>query len=191
MKKNNFPTKSTSESGCQTQQTRPLVFGLWALGFGLSCFCGCAQLGGYSGESLFPKDVETVYVQMFDNQSFWRGVEYDLTDALVKRIEVETPYKVVSSPDRADTVISGQLTSVTRPTLSTERETGRAMEREVELMAVVNWKNLKTGQLLVDNTSVGASASYSEWQQQGFDYASTLAANNLARRIVELMEKQW
>jgi hypothetical protein len=75
--------------------------------------------------------------------------------------------------------------------VSYERQTGRAIEKQVELRAVVSWKNLKTGEVLIDNKTVSASASYSEWQNQGFGYASTLAANNLAQRIVELMEKKW
>jgi len=75
--------------------------------------------------------------------------------------------------------------------LSAERKTGRALEKEVELRAVVTWKNIKTGDLLLDNESVAASASYSEWQNQGFGYASTLAANKLAGKIVEMMEKKW
>lgn len=154
----------------------------------LAGFCGCA---GYSNKSLYPEDVSSVYVEMFDNKSFWRGVEYELTDALAKRIETETPYKIISSRDRADTIISGQIVSADESWLSTERQTGRPMEKEVELRAVVNWKNLKTGELLIDNQSVSASASYSEWQEQGFRYGSTLAANNLAQRIVELMEKEW
>ncbi|MHC4842620.1 MAG: LPS assembly lipoprotein LptE, partial [Planctomycetota bacterium] len=154
-------------------------------------FCGCQDMGGYSNEFLYPEDVGTVYVEMFDNQSFYRGIEYELTDALAKRIETETPYKVVSNPERADTVISGKIARVAESILSVERQTGRALEKEVELRAVVSWKNLKTGQLLVNNEAAAASATYSEWQQQSFDYASTLAANNLAQRIVELMEKQW
>lgn len=149
-------------------------------------FCGC----DYSNESLFPETAGSVYVEMFENQSYWRGVEYELTDALAKRIEVETPYKIVSSRDRADTVISGQV-SIGQSILSIEREKGTALEIEVELQAVVNWKSLKTGELLIDNRSVAASASYSGLQSQDFRYASTLAANNLARRIVELMEKEW
>jgi len=72
-------------------------------------FCGCTEMSGYSNESLFPEDVGSVYVEMFDNQSFRRGVEYELTDALAKRIEAETPYKVISSRDRADTVILSEL----------------------------------------------------------------------------------
>lgn len=153
--------------------------------------CGCAGTSSYSNESLFPEDISSVYVEMFDNQSFRRGVEYELTDALAKRIEAQTPYKVISSRNRADTVMSGQITSIGEAVLASERETGRALEKEVQLQAIVNWKNLKTGELLIDNKSIGASASYSVWQNQGFDYASTLAANNLAQGIVELMEKQW
>ncbi len=154
-------------------------------------FCGCAGMGGYSNEPLFPEDVGSVYVEMFENQSFRRGVEYGLTDALAKRIEAETPYKIISSRDRADTVMSGQIVEVSVSALSSERETGRTLEKELQLQAVVNWKNLKTGELLIDNQSVSASASYSELQEQSFNYASSLAANNLARRIVELMEKEW
>lgn len=158
-------------------------------------FCGCADLGsegnGYSNDSLFPENVSTVYVEMFDNASFRRGVEYELTDALAKRIETCTPYKIVSSRDRADTVISGKIISVGFSVLSAERETGRALENQLQVRAVVNWKNLETGRLFIDNRTVTASASFSQWQNQGFGYASAIAANNLAEKIVESMEKQW
>jgi hypothetical protein len=154
-------------------------------------FSGCGSMKGYSNESLFRDDIGSVYLEMFENQSTQRGVEYELTDALAKRIEADTPYKIISSRDRADTLMSGQITSIDISVLTTERETGRALEKEVELRALVNWKNLKTGVLLLNSVSVSTSATYSEWQNQGFRYASTLAANNLARKIVELMEKQW
>lgn len=153
--------------------------------------CGCAGMLGYSSESLFPADVSSVCLKMFDNQSFRRGVEYDLSDALAKRIELETPYKIVSDADRADTVISGQITAISEFALSTDRDMGSVLEKEVELRAVVDWKNLKTGQLLIDHQEVRASASYSTYQMQDFKYASSLAANNLARKIVELMERKW
>jgi len=154
-------------------------------------FCGCVDISGYSNESLFPQEVSSVCLEMFDNQSFRRGVEYELSDALAKRIEAETPYKIISSPDRADTVISGQIVSIDESVLSMERELGYALEKEVQLTAVVNWKNLTTGELLIDNQSVSAQATFSEFQMQDFSYASALAANNLAQKIVELMQKKW
>ena len=122
-------------------------------------FCGCTQMSDYSNSSLFPEEVESVYVEMFDNQSFWRGVEYELTDSLAKRIELETPYKIISNRNNADTVISGQIESINRTTLSSERQTGRALEKEVNIVATVNWKNLKTGELFIDSRSISASAS--------------------------------
>jgi len=154
-------------------------------------FCGCTEISGYSNESLFPREVSSVCLEMFDNQSFRRGVEYELSDALAKRIEAETPYKIISSRDRADSIINGQIVSIDESVLSIEREVGRALEKEVQLTAVVSWKNLKTGELLIDNQSVSASATFSEFQKQDFSYASALAANNLAQKIVELMQKKW
>jgi len=159
--------------------------------FACLCFCGCSGTSGYSNESLFPRDVNTVCLQMFDNRTFRRGVEYELSDALAKRIEADTPYKIVSSTDRADTVINGQIVSITESALSLERESGSVLEKDVEVRAVVNWKNLKTGELLIASRQVSASATYSTFQKQDFSYASSLAANNLARKIVELMEKRW
>ena len=151
---------------------------------------GCGKTG-YSNDSKFPKDIKSVCLEMFDNQTFRRGVEYDLSDALAKRIETDTPYKIVSSRERADTVISGRIISIAEAVLSGERELGGVLEREMESATTVTWKNLKTGELLVENEIVRASASYSEYQSQDAKYAYSIAANNLARKIVELMETKW
>ena len=153
--------------------------------------CGCDGLGGYTNKSLFPDDIQSIQIKMFDNQTFRRGVEFELTDALSKRIEAQSPYKIVSDADSADSVISGQIVSIRESALSTERETGRILEKEVQIQAVVNWKNLRTGQMLLNNVTVNSSATYSQFQMQDFLYASDLAANNMARKIVELMEKKW
>ncbi len=168
-----------------------LVASLSVITVSFLILCGCEKMSGYSNQSLFEENITSVYVEMFDNQSFQRGIEYELTDALAKRIEAETPYKVISSRNRADTVITGQITSAEKSLLSSERQTGRPMEKQTDLTAVVSWKNLKTGQLIIDNASVSASASYSEWQKQSARYAAALTANKLAEKIVELMEKEW
>jgi hypothetical protein len=152
---------------------------------------GCAGLGGYSDDSLFPDDIGSLCVDMFDNRSFRRGVEFTLSDALVKRVESDTPYKIVSDKDRADSVISGQLVSIRESVLTVEREIGRPLEKEVVLTAVVNWKNLKTGTMMINNETVTAATSYSQYLNQDFTYASAVAANKLAQKIVERMESNW
>ena len=151
---------------------------------------GCS-LKGYSNATLYPKDVASVCVRMFDNRTFWRDMEYDLTDALSKRIEAKTPYKIISNDDLADTVISGQITEVQKSVLIQDRDTGSALQNEILIQAVVSWKNLKTGALLIDSQPINATAQYSESLNQGVGYATKLAANKLAERIIELMETRW
>jgi hypothetical protein len=155
---------------------------------GSLCFCGCA---GYSKEPVFREDISTVYVEMFNNTTFQRGIEYELTDALAKRIESQTPYKIVTDRNRADSIISGKVTGLGESVYSVEQESGRALEKGVNLTAVVSWKDLKTGEMLIDNKEVIASSSYSEWQNQGLGYASSLAANRAAEKIAEMMEIEW
>jgi hypothetical protein len=152
---------------------------------------GCGPSAGYTNASLFPSDVNNVYLEMFDNRSFRRGIEFTLSDALAKRIEVNTPYKIVSSRDRADSVMSGQIITAGESILTIERDLGRALEKEVLLTAVVNWKDLKTGKLIINSRTVSASASYSDFQGQDFAYGSSVAANKLAQYIVQLMENPW
>jgi hypothetical protein len=65
------------------------------------------------------------------------------------------------------------------------------LEKEVIVAAVVNWKSLKTGRLMINNQTVTGAASYSEFQGQDFTYASTVAANKLAQSVVQLMENPW
>ena len=128
---------------------------------------------------------------MFENESFRRGLEYELTDAVAKRIEAETPYKIISDRDIADTVISGKIVAAHEEVLSMERQTGRPLEKQAEVVAVFNWKNLKTGQFLVENAHVREAMSFSPWLNQGFDYGSDVAVNRLAERIVEKMQVKW
>jgi hypothetical protein len=151
---------------------------------------GCS-MKGYSNSGLYPEDVSSVCVRMFDNRTFWRDMEYDLTDALSKRIEAKTPYKIISNDDLADTVISGQITEVQKSVLIRDRDSGSALQNEVLIQAVVSWKNLRTGELLIDSQSISATAQYSEPMNQGVGYATNLAANKLAERIIELMETRW
>lgn len=152
---------------------------------------GCGTSTGYTNASLFPNEVNNVYLEMFDNRSFRRGIEFTLSDAVAKRIEVDTPYKIVSSRDRADTVMSGQIVTAGESILTIERDLGRALEKEVVLTAVVTWKNMKNGKLMINSRTVTAAASYSEFQGQDFSYASSVAANKLAQYIVQLMENPW
>jgi len=158
------------------------------------CFIGGCGQGGFSGYDnswLNPRGISSVYVEMFDSQSFRRGHEYDLTDAICKRIETDTPYKIVSDRNIADSVLSGKITSIGKRSVSTERNTGRIFENEANAAVVVRWQNLKTSEIMIDNESVDTFIGYSEFVGQDFEYSSKVALNRAAERIVELMQSEW
>ncbi|MCD4830545.1 MAG: hypothetical protein K8R02_01910 [Anaerohalosphaeraceae bacterium] len=149
---------------------------------------GCS---GYSDEHLYSKSVKSVYVEMFDNATFRRDLEYDLSNSLAKQIEAETPYKIVSDRSKADTVISGEITSIVNSSITVDIWSGRNLENQAEITASFSWKNLKTGDYLIENKAVTAAATYSEVQKQSFSYAANIAANRLAMAIVEKMQTEW
>ncbi len=153
--------------------------------------CGHGGLKGYSNSWIYPSNITTVYVEMFDTGDFRRGHEYVLTDAICKRIEAQTPYKIVSDMDLADTVLSGELSGIGQRTLATERYSSRPIESEATATVNVSWKNLRTGELLINSEDMHAFASFSTQLGQDFDYGGKVAVNRAAQKIVELMEESW
>lgn len=153
--------------------------------------CGKGGFSGYNNSWLHPAEISTVYVEMFDNQSFRRDHEYDLTDAICKRIETDTPYKIVSDRNVADSVLSGKITSIGKRNISIERNTGRIFENEALATVSVRWQNLKTSEIMIDNERVNASVEYSNFVGQDFEYSSKVALNRAAEKVVELMQKKW
>jgi hypothetical protein len=153
---------------------------------------GC--VGGikeYSNTWLYPDDVKTVYVEMFDSESFRRNHEVTLTDAICKNIEAKTPYKIVSNRDTADTLLSGTIGGISSGILATDRETGGTIQREASATVVVSWQNLETGDMLIDRETTTGIATYSSKLGQNFDYAANAAVNKVAVKVVELMETKW
>jgi hypothetical protein len=152
--------------------------------------CGKGGLAGYQNAWLHPQDVSTVYVEMFDSSGFRRGYEFKLTEAVCKRIEAQTPYKIVSDRDLADSVLSGTV-GAGSGVLAGDRYTGRPLEQEAMIQVRLTWKNLKTGRLMLDNEEVYAAVSYSELLGQSYDYSAASAVNKAAQKVVELMEQPW
>lgn len=154
---------------------------------------GCQEewFAGYNQGWPYPQEVQSVFVEMFDSASFRRDHEYALTDAICKQIEVQTPYKIIADRNTADSLLTGRIESIGSSVLATERESGSALEQEILVRVVFSWKNLKTGEMLVDSKKVTGVATYSEFQGQNVEYAISVAVNKAAQRLVESMQCQW
>jgi len=152
---------------------------------------GVAGGCGYSSQSLHRTDVRTIAVPIFASKEFRREVEFEVSKALVKMIEDRTPYQVVHSPERADTELRGEILELTSPVLSENVDTDSPQDVQVTISCWFEWKDLRTGKVLVRREYVGASATYAVAVGQTLDSATTEAARRLAERIVEYMESDF
>ena len=159
-------------------------------------FCGCAayQIGN---QSLYPLEIHTVSVPVFQSNSFRRNLGERLTEAVVKEIEKRTPYKVVNDPC-ADSVLTGRIVSERKGVLVPDL-TGDAREIEVAMKVQVSWVDRK-GRLLRDEQSIPLPAEIADVSATGdvvpevgqsIATAQQEAICRLAEQIVGLMEKPW
>ncbi len=86
----------------------------------LAAVAGCAAYH-VGNASLFPPDIHTVFVPMFESDSLRRNLGEMLTEAVTKEIELRTPFKVVGTPN-ADSVLTGRITGDTKGPLGARAE---------------------------------------------------------------------
>src|SRR3954447_9094481 len=82
----------------------------------------------YKWSSLYREDINTVAVPIFANKDFRRGVEFRLSEAVVKQMEAHTPYRV-DPRARAGTILEGEIVSVDLSTLSRDVRTSIPQEQ--------------------------------------------------------------
>ena len=102
---------------------------------------------GYTTKPQYPEHIRTVYVPIFKNLTLWRGLEFDLTRAVIREIEAKTPYKVVSCASGADTQLTGTIVSLNKNVINRNQQ-NEIREAETTLGVEVVWKDLRTGEIL-------------------------------------------
>lgn len=166
-----------------------------ALAIVIAALLGCADGAGpfgYHSEPPFSTDVATVAVPIFENQTFERGVEYELTEALIKEIELRTPYKVVRE-GTADTVIEGEVVSANRRLFSRTPDAAMPQEAQFAVTARFQWKDLRSGEVLARRGRISGSGEYVPTRAAGETYETAQhgAVSELARDIVAVMRSDW
>src|SRR5438309_4727385 len=102
---------------------------------------------GYTTKPQYPDHIRTIYVPIVKNLTLWRGLEFDLTRAVIREIEAKTPYKVVSSPSCADSQLSGTIISLNKNVINRNQQ-NEIREAETTLAVEIVWKDLRTGEIL-------------------------------------------
>lgn len=185
-----------------SQQTCPIsrrgaLLRLGAL-FG-SCVVAGSGCAGYrfGARTLYPPDIQTVYVPVFESDSFRPFLAEFLTEAVAKEIENRTPYKVVGTPE-ADSVLSGKITTDTKRVII-EDAYDYPRETQINMSVEVTWVDRKGDRVMQPMTMAvppeivllsGDGALVPEFGQS-VSTAQLQSIQRLASQIVSLMEMPW
>lgn len=166
----------------------------------LCALCGYAVSGcagdpskGYTTKSMFPDTIQTVAVSMFDRNKnvYRRDVEIRLTEAIQKRVQQNTPYRLAKR-GQADSELTGELINISQQVLSYNGKTGDPNEIEAVFTLSFTWKD-RHGNILMKRESFQISGTYipSAPFNENFYQGSDDIINKAAVRIVEQMESDW
>lgn len=145
---------------------------------------------GYQWKSLYREDIQTVAIPIFTTRSFQRGVENNLTRAVVQQMELRTPYKVVPR-DRAQTILEGEIDSIETDVISSSDKTTLPQEQLLTIRVNFTWKDIRTGRVLVERRSFVQSSSYYPTLGEGRFVGTQNATEKLAIAIVQQLEADW
>jgi len=145
---------------------------------------------GYSTKRPFSTDIQTVHIEMFQTKEFRRELEFRLTESLIKRIEMDTPYRVAPR-NKADALLTGEVLKVENRTFGNNFNTD--LPREIGSTVVVRYRlqDLRSGDILVDRPRFVYQTSYIPPVGETFTQGMTRAMDGLAEQIVESMESPW
>jgi len=154
-----------------------------------------AMLGGttgcaYSSKRPFRPDIRTVHVEMFQSKDFRRELEFRLTEALIKRIELDTPYRI-DQKRTADAELTGEILAVQNQSFGKDVNTGRPREMGTAVVVRFRLQDLRSGDILVERPRFVYQSSYIPPVGETFSNGMTRAMDGLAEQIVEAMETSW
>jgi RNase P/RNase MRP subunit p29 len=161
---------------------------------------GCASYR-FGNNTLYATNVRTIYVPMFQADSFRTTPAIDvgerLTEAVCKEIEKRTPFKVVGSPQGADSVLTGRVVADTKRML-VESPTDQSRMVEMNYQVLVTWADrggtvIASGDVPLPAATVDVGQSAALVPEFGRSVVSTQqeAIVRLAQQIVDLMEEPW
>ena len=155
----------------------------------------------FGNNTLYAPNVRTIYVPVFQSDSFRTTPGIDLgerlTEAVCKEIENRTPFKIVGSAEGADSVLTGRIVADTKR-MVVESPTDQSSMVEMNYQVLVTWADrggtvIASGDVPLPAATVDVGQAASLVPEFGRSVASTQQESivKLAQQVVGLMEEPW
>lgn len=148
---------------------------------------GCGYT--FHQNAFFRSDVKTIALEIFDNDTFRRDLEFPLTETIKDRIQSLTPYRL-EIKERADTLLRGRITAVREHVIS-ENKVDQPIESSVSIEVKVEWIDLRSGKPLVPPFQVNDTSTFVLLLGGTRRAAQDDTFSDLADEIVRKMEIPW
>ena len=192
---------------------RPHIVGLfkWLNGFSVRAVSGfagvrfamvavCLLLAasgcGYILGSPHAAEIRSIHVPIFTSDSYRRGIEYQVTEAVQNEIKRRTHFRLQTRA-AADTILKGHIVEVRKNVLG-ETRFDDARENQLSLSITVSWEDSATGRMLgqqnipiTDVQHLDATADFAPEVGQSLATATQTAVNRAATHIVDMLELPW
>ncbi|MBU9889088.1 MAG: hypothetical protein KTQ49_04385 [Candidatus Omnitrophica bacterium] len=167
---------------------------LGAVLIGIMGLTGC----GYTNKTVLPRDIKTIYVETVKNKlkaediyAYQPGLEMDITNAVIRRLQVDGNLKVVAS-SQADAVLKTELLSLEQEGLRFDQ---LESVKEYRLFIVLGMKLVdgRTGELLWEEPNFTGDTEYfvTEVTSLGEQRAALESVDRLAKNIVDRIVEDW
>lgn len=148
----------------------------------------------YSTHSGLPDHIKTVEVELFQNETFYKGLEQKLTQAVIEQINLTPNLKVV--PRNGDAVLSGVIKKVNNTVVRQDMQ-DRPASVQTSIVAEYSLEDAIEGTMLYHNVRISSSRSsasaglYDIDRGEARESAEDAAIRELAKEIVRRTLGAW
>lgn len=155
----------------------------------LFSLAGC-KLYQFGSPTMHRLEIRSIHVPIFESGSFRQFAGHRLTEAVVKEIELNTPFTVTSA-DRADSILTGRIVRERKRVLSeTENDDPRALQAEMQVE--VSWTDRGGFPLMQRQVlRLTRDVDFIPEGGQSLTTAQQELIEQIARQIVGQMEMPW
>jgi outer membrane lipopolysaccharide assembly protein LptE/RlpB len=145
---------------------------------------------GYTAGQITSGEGRTVAIPMFQNMTYRRDLERDLTRFVRDEITARTSYTVAGDPAGADVVVVGKLMDVEEDVLS-DRSKGRIRESSVAFTVELTITDRTGGESVVTNRRIIERAAFVPMKGESIRSAEIAVMRKIGERVVYSLESEW
>jgi len=154
---------------------------------------------GYTTRSAIPENIKSIYVKTVVNKinvaeiiAYKPGLEIDITNAIVGRLQRDGNLKVAKTPEEADVILEADMIHFDQEGLRFSRlETSQ--ELKIFIVLSLRLFDTQSGQVLWEEPNFSGDQEYfiSQLRDQAQDEAADRAVQRLARNVVDRIVEDW